>query len=214
MWKRLTTALALLTGQGLAAAQPATVQVDFRLTAFESPQGIADVPVRLVLGAGADALQPGHGQRFTTDADGRARFTLPVPIDRRWISVPVAQTGLSLPKRADHLRVALELTQALPQADGRVLAVPWLHLLDIDCTEGGTCSSRDIVEVFAADAHGQWTRPLRFGQTSPQVPELGGLALSGPGYRLADFQLAPVNAERRQWTLRLVLQQRPVPVRR
>lgn len=212
--RRLLARLALVAGHGLAAAQPATVKVDFRLTAFESTQGIAGAEVRLALGAGSEVLQPAQGHRFTTDAEGRARFTLQVPIDRRWISVPVAQTGLSVPKRADHLRIALELDQALPQADGRQPVHRWLHLLDIDCLADGSCASHDIVEVFAADTHGQWTRPLRFGRVNADVPELGGLALSGPGYRLADFQLTPEGSGRSQWTLRLWLQRRPAPVRR
>lgn len=211
---RLLTMLTLLCTAFGATAQPATVLVDFRLTRLESDEGIPGAAVRLVLGDAVDLRQPGTGHRFVTDADGRARFTMPAMIDRRWISVPVAQTGLSVPRRADHLRVAAELEQTLPMADGRLLVQPWLHVLDIDCTSADACSTTDIGIAYAPDANGQWTRPVLFGQTSAQVPELGGLVLDSPGYRTADFLLTPDGADRRRWTLRLVFQRKPVPVRR
>lgn len=206
--------LGLLASMVGAAAQPVMLDVDFRLTRLESDEGLGAAAVRLVLGEGQDASRPDTGHRFVTDAQGRARFTLPVQLGRRWISVPVAQTGLSLPRRSDHLRVAAELAQALPQADGRLLTQAWLHQLDIDCLEAGSCSTHDITAAWAPDAQGHFTRPVRYGQTSPQVPELGGLVLSDPAYCCADFQLAPVAGHARRWTLRLVLQRRPVPVRR
>ncbi|HSW03820.1 hypothetical protein [Aquabacterium sp.] len=214
--------LALLCKALGAVAQPATVSVDFRLTRYESDEGIPGAAVRLVLGDAAHARQADTGHRFVTEAEGRARFTMPAVIDRRWISVPVAQTGLSVPRRVDHLHVAVELEQTLPlidahpsrPAEGRLLTQPWLHLLDIHCISAGSCATSDIGSVYAPDANGQWTRPVRFGQTSPQLPELGGLALSEPGYRTASFLLTPEGEDRSRWTLRLIFQRKPVPVRR
>ncbi len=206
--------LALLAPLFAAAAQPVSVEVDFRLTQLDNTTPIAGAEVRLVLGEGVDARLPGSGQRFSTDAEGRARLTMPAAIERRWISVPVAQTGVSLPRRVDHLRVAVQLEQALPQADGRVLRQPWLHGLDIDCLDADTCSTSDITAAWAPDANGQWTRPVRYGQPNPQLPELGGLVLSGPAYRCADFLFTPLDAGRSRWSLRLWLQRRPEPVRR
>jgi hypothetical protein len=45
------------------------------------------------------------------------------------------------------------------------------------------------------------------------MPDLGGLALTGPGYVVADFLLTP-NADKTHWKLRLVIQQKPLPVMR
>lgn len=212
---KLLMLMALLAkALGAAAQPPVMLTVDFRLTRLESDEAIAGAAVRLVLGEAEDIRMPGAGRRFVTDADGRARLTMPVVMDRRWISVPVAQTGLSTPRRVDHLRMAVELEQALPQADGRLLARPWLHLLDIDCIGTDTCATSGIGIAYLQDDNGQWTRPVHFGKLNRQVPELGGLVLSEPGYVAANFLLSPDDAERSRWTLRLVLQRRPVPVRR
>lgn len=211
-WRLAAALLAPLLGAG---AQSATVAVDFRLTELESSTPVAGAEVLLLLGDAAVARQAAAGQRFVTDGEGRARLTLPaVQIERRWISVPLAQTGISLPRRVDHLPVAVVLDQALPQADGRVLHQPWLHRLDIDCLDADTCSTSDITAAWAPDAGGDWARPVHYGQPSPQLPELGGLVLSTPAYRCADFLLTPLSADRSRWSLRLWLQRRPLPVRR
>lgn len=204
----------LVKALGAAAQPPVILTVDFQLTRLESSEAIPGAAVRLVLGEAEDIRLPSAGRRFVTDAEGRARLTIPVAMDRRWISVPVAQTGLSVPRRVDHLRIAVELEQMLPQADGRLLARPWLHLLDIDCITADSCATSDISIAYLQDESGQWTRPVHFGKLNPHVPELGGLVLSDAGYRTADFLLSPDTADRSRWTLRLLLQRKPLPVRR
>ncbi len=89
-----------------------TVDVHFKLTELERPdRPLTGVPVRLVLGAVADWQGPNAGYRFVTGAGGEAHFSAAGVVDRRWKMVPYAMTGLSFPRRMDHMMIAAELEQ-------------------------------------------------------------------------------------------------------
>jgi hypothetical protein len=197
----------------LIHGQSVTVDVDFKLTELEKPdRRLADVPVRLVLGEGPDWQGPNAGQRFVTDAKGEAHFTAPGVVDRRMRMAPYAMTGVSVPKRTDHMQIAVELEQLVPTASGDFHHYQWLHTLDIDCYTASDCATSDIAAVYTRDVQGRFTRKGRYDDRGLSMPELGGMMLGAPGYKAADFFLSTADPERKRWTLRLMLQRKPAPV--
>jgi hypothetical protein len=202
--------------------QTVMVDVDFKLTELEAPdRRLAGVPVRLVLGQGSDWQGPNAGHRFVTDAKGEARFSAEGLVDRRWRMVPYAMTGLSFPKRADHITIAAELEQLIPTASGQYNHFQWLYTLDIDCYTASDCASSDITAVYSRDAKGWFTRqgepvPDQYAPPGLKMPELGAMVLTGPGYKAADFFLSPADADpdRKRWKVKLMLQRKPAPVLR
>ncbi|HTK94670.1 MAG TPA: hypothetical protein VL382_03455 [Terriglobales bacterium] len=197
------------------SAEPVNITVDFRLTPLESNDPLPNVPVRLVFGAAPGWQNKDAGYRFVTDADGRAKFTTTGVVDRRWRMEPVAMTPLSWPKRSNHIMIAAELDQPVPQKDGTYSHMPWLHTLDLDC-DSSQCATSDIVWIYTRDAQGNFTRPVEYvGEPSSlSAPELNGMLLGGPGYKAADFWLSTDDPQRKQWDVKLVLQRRPPPVLR
>lgn len=89
-------------------------------------------------------------------------------------------TGLSVPKRTDHIMVAAELEQLVPQPTGKYDHLQWLHTLGIDCYIPSDCTSSDTAAVYTRDAAGRFTirgRFLSINSGQPPVlkmPELGG----------------------------------------
>lgn len=196
----------------LMQAPLAAVQVEFRLIDPESRQGLAGVPVRLVLGQTPGWQAPNAGHRFVTDANGEARFTADGLVDRRWRMAPYAMTGLSRPRRSDHMLVAAELEQVVPAAGGETNRYQWLHTLDIDCDSATECSSSGITTVYTRDAQGGFTSQGQSAGGGLKMPELGGLVLNGPGYRIESVSLSP-EPEQKGWRLKLTLLRNPPPVR-
>ena len=197
--------LAMFTAAALYA-QTVPVDVDFQLTELERPdRPLAGVAVRLVLGEVAGWQDANAGRGFVTGTQGESRFTVAGLVDRRWSWAPYAMTGLSFPKRADHILIAAELEQLLPLAGGHVRSTQWLHTMDIDT-------------VYTRDAQGRFTRKAprgpstRWGPGPLTIPELGGMALDGPGYKAGDFFLRQAAADRSRWAVKLVLQRKPTPV--
>ncbi len=191
-----------------------TVDVSFQMTELERiDRPLAGVPVRLVLGEVADWQGPNAGHRFVTGEDGVANFTAQGVVDRRWKMVPYAMTGLSFPKRADHIMIAAELEQLIPTASGEYRHLQWLYTMDIDCYTSDTCATSDISSVYTRDDKGRFTRQ---GQWRPQegltMPNLGGMMLTGPNYKTADFYLSAASPDRKRWKVRLTLQRKPAPV--
>ena len=210
--------LALLSAFSLHS-QTVTVDVQFKMTEFEKPDSrLVGVPVRLVVGEVPDWQGPNAGHRFVTDAQGEAAFTMMGVVDRRWRMVPYGMTGLSFPRRMDHVMVAAELEQLIPTAGGDYRHLQWLHTMDIDCYDPDTCATSDIGGVYTRDGQGRFTRR---GQPGPSyrsmpggliMPELGGMVLGGPGYKAADFFLSQEDKDRTRWKVKLWLQRKPAPV--
>jgi hypothetical protein len=195
------------------STQTVAINVDFRLTKLESEEGLAGVPIRIVLGDGQGWQGKDAGYRFVTDADGRAKFTTTGKVDRRWRMQPIGFTPFSIPQRSDHIMIAAELEQPIPRKDGGYDHVPWLHTLDLDCGSG-RCATSDIVWIYTRDLQGDFTRPVQYVEESLSAPELNGMRLGGPNYKAADFWLSTDDPARRQWDVKLVLQKRPPPVLR
>jgi hypothetical protein len=211
--------LALLST--LAYGQTVTVDVQFKMTELERPdRPLAGVPLRLVLGEVADWQGPDAGHRFVTGADGEAKFTVEGVVDRRWNMVPYGMTGLSFPKRSDHIMIAAELEQLIPIAGGEYRHLQWLHTLDLDCYRADSCATSDITGVYTRDSKGRFTvkgqSVSSTGHAPPdlRMPELGGMMLTGPGYKAADFYLSPASPDRKRWHVKLTLQRKPAPVSR
>lgn len=199
--------------------QTVPVDVYFKMTELERmDRPLAGVPVRLVVGEVAGWQGPNAGHRFVTGPEGDARFTVEGVVDRRWNMVPYAMTGLSFPKRADHVMIAAELEQLIPTPSGEYRHLQWLHTLDLDCYTEDYCATSDIGAIYTRDAKGRFTVK---GQPGPstrhmpgglKMPELGGMVLSGPGYKATDFYLSPADPGRKRWKVKLTLQRKPPPV--
>ncbi len=203
-------------------AQTMNIDVDFALTPYvdsmNKPLGPLDklsgVPVRVILGERPGWQDPDAGYRFVTDSAGQARFTTKGIVDRRWKSVNVGMTGLSIPKRSNHIRIAVELEQLVPTAGGKYDHFQWLHLMDIDCFTQNDCSTSDFTEIYTRDANGRFTRRGDYSGDGLKMPELGGMMLGGPSYKVADFFLSTTDHAQKTWQLKLVLQRKPAPVMR
>jgi hypothetical protein len=203
----------------LISSQVVTVDVTFTLTELEKPDSrLAGVPVRVVLGEGDDWQGPDAGHRFVTDSKGEAHFTVQGIVDRPIRMLPVAMTGLSTPKRTDHMMIAVELEQLVPTPGSEYKHYQWLHTLDIDCYTRDDCATSDITGVYTRDKKGRFTVKGEPGpSTGPgtaglKMPELGGMVLSGPMYKTTGLFLQPLDEARTRWKLNLNLQRKPAPV--
>jgi len=127
------------------SARTVSLDVAFTLT-DQNNQPLPGVPVRLVFG-GKGWQSPDAGVRIVTAADGTARFTTAAAVERRWTFVNVGFTGLSMPVRADHLPVALELAFVVPQKNGGDIVHRWLYTADVDRLPDGDCTSDDLDNV-------------------------------------------------------------------
>lgn len=200
----------LLAFPPAARAEKVTVDVSFKMTELEKPDHpLADVPVRLVLGAAKGWQAPDAGHSFKTDAKGEAHFTMEGEIDQR-----LTMASAFVPARSDHMLVAAELEQLVPKAGGKYDHYQWLHTMDIDCYSGGDCSSSDITGIYTRDEKGMFTKAGGMSENGLSMPELNGMMLSGPSYKPADFMLSPAGGDRKHWTLNLWLQRKPPPVMR
>lgn len=206
----------------LAAAVPffllprrETVQLDvaFKLT-DQDYHPLAGVPVRLVFGT-RDWRAPDAGIRIVTDKDGSARFTTPAVVGRRWSSVNIGFTGLSMPFRADHLAVAAELVYVVPRREGGDAEYRWLYTADIDRLPDGDCSTDDLDRVYAAGADGRFSQLVGRNAAGPNFDgRIDGWAVSSAGYRMWDYMLSRVATAGggTTWHLRLGLMRKPKPV--
>ena len=183
-----------------------TLDVNFQLTDLEN-KPLANVPVRLVLGSDQDWQSPAAGHRFVTGANGDARFSANVVVDKKWRGDSIGFTGLSMPGRTDHLMVAAELERTIENKVYR-----WLYVMHIYC-KGGDCSTTDFDDIYTADAKGRFTKKMeraRLGSEYMWKPEeLGGLLLPGTGFQPSNFAL---DVEKK--TLKLAFKRSPPPVRR
>jgi hypothetical protein len=192
--------------------------VEFKLT-DDQYQPLSGVPVRLVFG-GKDWQGPNAGVRIVTGEDGTAHFTAQAVIDRRWHFTNVGFTPLSVPSRVDHLALAIELAFATPRRDGDDLVHHWLYTADIDRLSDGDCSTYDLDKVYAAGPDGAFTQLVGENAAGPNFDALvDGMRLSGAGYKLWEFMLAPsegAGADKtgadKSWHLKLGLMRKPKPV--
>jgi hypothetical protein len=156
---------------------------------------------------------PDAGVRIVTGADGTARFKTDGVVDRRWRWEPVGFTPIRVPVRVDHLGVGFEVARVLPTRHGDVTK-HWFYTTEIWRYVDGTSGTFDMDRVYEAGSDGRFTKLLAKSVSSPDsVIMIDGLALSGSGYRLADFTLGPA-ADAKTWSLRIVLMQMPKPVMR
>ena len=200
--------------------QTATVDVDFKMIEFErADHPLPGVPVRLVLGEINDWQGANSGHRFVTDAQGEAHFSTQGLVDRRWVMVPFGMSGVSIPRRVDHITVAAELERLIPSTSGEYRHFQWLFTMYIQRYSDDTCATSDINGVYSRDAKGRFTRQgawVSSGNGPPdlKMPELNGMLLTGPGYKASDYFLTPIGTDRKHWKVRLTLHRKPLPVMR
>ena len=195
-------ALLMLFFAATAAAQSVPVDVSFKLTDLDY-KPLANVPVRIVFSSDAGWRNANAGRRIVTDAKGEAHFTANVAIDKRLRKVPTnfVDSLLSHPKQTDHLLVAAEM---------EYMSFHWLYVVEVARFEGGD-TMLDNFAVYTRDQQGNFTREIPSDAKGFLPPELGGLALSGPGYQPFDFLL---DRDQNRWKLRLAFKKSPPPVRR
>lgn len=195
------------------SARTVALDVAFTLTDHDN-RPLPGVPVRVVFG-GKHWQSPDAGLRIVTAADGSARFTAPAAIERRLTFVNIGFTGLSMPVRADHLPLALELAFIVPQKNGADRVHRWLYTADIDRLPDGDCTSDDLDNVYDSGADGAFTKLVGRNASGPNFDGLvDGFRLDAAGYKLSDFMLtAPAPASPGEpWHLKLGLKRMPKPV--
>lgn len=169
--------------------------------------GLPGATVRLVLGAGPDWQSPTAGHKFVTDAKGEARFTMDGLLDSRWRSRPIGFTPFSMPTRAEHMQIALEVDHEFPLNGQPPKTFRWVLTMDLDCFRDGQCSTVDFMSIYTPDSKGRFTKLLpRQGSTeSWKVQEFNGLVIFGMSYQVADFMLSshPDNPKKRTLSLAL-----------
>lgn len=195
-----------------------TVPIDVQFTMldvkdpYEAPEPLPGAHIRLVLGEGPNWRDADAGHRFVTDARGEARFTMNGLIDTDWRSRNIGFTPFSLPSRADHLSIAVELEHRFPVKKGdEPRKFRWLLTMDLYGFPDGQCSTVGFMSIITPDAKGRFTRPLaRQGSTeSWKVPELNGQVIWGMSYKVADFRLSRADENPGKRILKLVLKRLP-----
>jgi hypothetical protein len=176
-WRRWLVATASLTllASGTTAAVSETIDVTTRLV---RPDGrpIAGLPVRLVVGSEKNPRSPSAGARLVTDANGRVRRTIQVPVTGRLVTLDNAFT----PHRSRYLAAGIELDLA-----GRA-ALYWIELDQVRQGTGGA------MQAYVAGKNGRFDRPLTFHAKEhvlsfPDQP--GGMRMTGIGADLGSHAM-------------------------
>jgi hypothetical protein len=127
-----------------------------------------------------------------------------------------ALTPIAVPVRVDHIAIAAELERILPSRNGDV-SHRWLYTADIYRYPDGDCGTDDLDLIYEAGPDGRFTQLLGKGAAGPNFKmQIGGLVLSGAGYKLWDFMLSPEETDSgaSHWHLKLSLMRMPKPVLR
>ena len=201
-------ALAMCAVSGAASADPVALAVEFKLTDLDGAP-VPGAPVRLVLGATPGWQSPGAGYRFVTDAGGAYRFAAPVVLDKQSRKLPTnfLSSLVNRPQPTDHLRVAAEL---------EYMAFRWLYAVDVYRFAAGGEVLLEGLSVYTRDGRGEFTNKARRDAGGWIMADLGGLALTQPGYEPGNVVLEPDPGDpsQRRWTLRIAFKKSPAPVRR
>jgi hypothetical protein len=198
---------------GASAGEPVPLDVELKLTDQEY-RPLPGVPMRLVFGV-KDWQAPDVGVRIVTAEDGTAQFATQAVVDRRWVFINVGFTPLSMPSRADHVAIAVELPFVMPQQLREDVTHQWLYKADIDRLPDGDCSSDDFDKVYEVGSAGAFTKLVGSNAAGPNFDGLvDGWRLSSAGYKLWNFSLQPSEsaAPDKSWRLRLGLMRKPKPV--
>ncbi len=197
-----------------SSGRTVSLEVEFKLTDPDY-QPLSGVPVRLVFG-GKNWQVSDTGIRIVTGPDGSARFATAAVINRRWTFVNIGFTGLSVPVRADHVMIAMELAFVVPRKNSADAVHRWLYTADIDRLPDGDCSSDDLDKVYDLGADGAFSKLVGVNAAGPNFNGLvDGWQVSSAGYKLWDFMLtAPPDgaAAGKPWHLKLGLMRKPKPV--
>ncbi|MBV8836364.1 MAG: hypothetical protein JO000_07490 [Alphaproteobacteria bacterium] len=207
------TCLIMLSFIFPGSSPPVPLAVTFALTDEEN-RPLAGVPVRLVFG-GKDWQSADAGVRVVTAEDGSARFTTPAVIRRRWSWVNVGFTPFSMPLRADHIAIALELPYVIPRREGGEATHQFLYTARIDRLPDGDCSTDDLDDLYAAAADGAFTTFIGANAAGPNFNGMiDGWNVASAGYKLSDFMLTAPRSEETggSWRLKLGIMRRPKPV--
>ena len=215
----LIAAMGMLGPVTFCSPQPARVSLHIALRLTDkSNKPIAGMPIRIVAGIpdwdAGDWRGPDAGVRAITGADGTAALTTNGIVDRRWVWEPVGFTPLSIPVQIYHTGVGFEVAEVLPSRHGDVVH-HFFYTAEVDRYADGTSGTLDLDRLYEAGPNRRFTHLLGTGVSSPQsVITIDGLALSGAGYRLSDFELDPMGdaGSAKQWNIRLMLRQFPKPV--
>ena len=201
-------ALAMCAVSGAASADPVALAVEFKLTDLDDAP-VPGAPVRLVLGSTPDWQSPSAGHRFVTDAGGAYRFAAPVVLDKQLRKLPTnfLSSLASRPQQAEHLRVAAEL---------EYMTFRWLYAVDVYRFAAGGEVLLEGLSVYTRDGRGEFTSRAKRDAGGWLMADLGGLALTQPGYEPSNVMLQPDPGDpsHLRWTLRIAFKKSPAPIRR
>jgi hypothetical protein len=187
------------------------IDLDFLLIDIEN-QPLAGHTVRLIFGEGQDWQGPNSGNRFVTDAEGKAQFTTSAVLDKVWQWVNIGFTPLSWPTRTDHLQIAVELASVIPgDSRNKEITLRFLYRMDVYRRSWGQCSTVGFMGMYIPDATGRFS--IRVPSTGLPVPDSGGMVFRGEGYRPADFMLQPAEPPKQGWKLSLAFKRNQEPRR-
>jgi hypothetical protein len=198
---------------GLPSAATVPLGVELKLT-DDAYRPLPGEPLRLVFGS-TDWQAPDAGVKVVTAEDGTARFSSLAVIGRRWSFTNIGFTPFSMPFRADHIAIAVELPFVMPRKEGDDVVHHWLYTADIDRLPDGDCSTDDLDRVYEAGSDGAFTKLVGSNAAGPNFDGLvDGWRLSGAGYKLWEFMLQQPQSTGvdKSWHLKLGLMRKPKPI--
>jgi hypothetical protein len=184
------------------------VTLDVHVTVQDPDRSAAiGLPVRIIVGAGADWQNPDAGERCLTDGEGACYTRATILLDDRRRKLPsnFFSSLMASRERTRHVQIAIEMEYA---------DRPWLAAIDIDRFENGTSSLLDPWRVYGRASNGRFTDdiPLIDGAYRARLPR--GVVLPVPGFDVQRAALDPDTsaADGTRWTLRLALNRWAAPV--
>lgn len=208
---RIILGLMVLLKFSRAAESRPTFIFEVRMTITDlDNRPIPNIAGRLLLGKDAGWQSAHRGVSFETGSNGKTILKIPAQLHDGSRKRPTNFVGslLSGKESTDDLLFAVELTYA---GEGLLYAAE-VHRFRDD----GTVLLGDV-SIFSKDAQGDFTvRVPRSKDGGWLLPQLHGLAVTTPGYEIADFLFHPDESDSsgKNWILNCQFKRFPTPVLR
>lgn len=188
-----------------ARAQAVSLTVHFKLTDPDY-KPLANVPFRITFRSDPKWQEPAAGTSGETDANGEARFTATVLLEKVKKRIPTnfVSSLIAPPQPADRLVPMVELEYAGHR---------WLYAVELFRFEGGDVLN-DGLTIYTPDSKGRFSGQAKSDNGGWTMPELGGLVLTAAPCDAWNYLLEPDPSDAKKWTLTLSFFRRAEPVRR
>jgi hypothetical protein len=198
----------------MAKAQTTPVEVHFQLFSMGShyDTGIPGEKVRLILGDAPGWQNATAGHAFVTDEKGEAVFTMDAKLDKifKWQSVGFGP--FSLPVRAEHLQIGVELPHRFPLENGGFADFRWVLTMDVDrLISRSSTGTYGFMGIYTPNEHGNFTKPLRSSGTQDSwfVPAMNNQVIWVHSYTAAGFGLEVDEHDPNRRVLRFAVKREP-----